>query len=391
MKTVTLKNRKNQISVRLPAYYRLVEDAVLLWESTQTSVNRKHSSRFKKCVPNAQFCYGFGLTQVNKQQKHLLFVRKSKSCLHIEQEPWEPEFQLTIGKSNLTRNISQFNLHRSMGESKSNPIFWTAQCLLNLSPRRVYHEALQLRNVSVSSTRQDVPAGVSEKSKLNGLWRKFKKITKSKSESPTPSKPEQNDSPAVLHTCGDGGNRKPCERNDLTRVSDTKETDQINVSADDEDQQDFWREIEFPSFPTPSRIQLIKNNFKVTRDKIPSDIMEFRIHHDINIYDCDIQQVATQLTLIESSLLSSIPAQELIILANEKSTLHTPQIKHMEAFSYRLSCLVVSEIVNTRESVPIRAKVLAKFILIAEACSKLHNYQSTCSILYALQSPPIFR
>lgn len=331
-------------------------------------------------MPHAQFCFGFGLAPVSKQEKHLLFVRKSKSCLSLVQESWEPEFQLSIGKENLTRNVSQLNLHRPIGESKTRPIFWTAQCLQSRSPRSVYREALRLRGAwNLNQTQQQDVCGVFEKPKLNGLWRKFKRIT-------VPKRNNAN-APAVLHTCGD----EPC----ATQVTKTNapEDKTFDAEIDKLQEKDFWRQIEFPTFPTPSSLSSIQNSFRVARHKIPThqEAALFRIHHDINISDCDIQQVAQQLTLIEASLLSAITAREVIILANEKSTAHTPHVQHMEAFSVRLSCLVTSEIVNTRESVQIRAKIMAKFILIAEACSKLHNYQSTSSILHGLQSPPVFR
>lgn len=323
-----------------------------MWEKTRNASHRKHCSRHKKCVPQSNFCFGFGLTHPTRQEKHLLFVRKTKSSLNLTLDTWEPQFQLPITKRELVRNISQFNLHQPSKESESSVLFWTAENFHQRSPQGDYLEALRLRNAWNLNSKMSS----ARKPKLTGLWRKFKHMTLSKNRQPNWSDKEEKN--------GDSDTR---ERQKTIEMKNIK-------------------------FPTVSNVQNKQINFKISRHRITTHRESlFRIHHDIHISDCDIQLVAQQLTLIEAALLGSIPVQELIIVANEKSTQHTPHIQHTGDFSHRISCLVASEICNTVESVQNRAKVVAKFILIADQCCKLHNFQSSCSILYGLQSPPVYR
>ncbi|KAL1461696.1 hypothetical protein WDU94_013568 [Cyamophila willieti] len=133
-------------------FYRLVEDSVFLWETA--SNNKPIGSARKKCLPYPRFCYGFGTIRVRKQEKHLLFVRKTKSLLTLDRNNCqELEFQLSFSKKNLTGTISQLSLtHPLRGCTPHSPLFWTTQCSRYLSPHKNYLEALRLRNEWKSDT-----------------------------------------------------------------------------------------------------------------------------------------------------------------------------------------------------------------------------------------------
>lgn len=320
-----------------------MEESVRLWEHTRCASSTTVRSQYKKYVPEPRFCYGLGATNVCSHEKHLLFVRKTKSLPSIHRR--EAEFQLPVTRNQLTATVSQLSISHPQRGSKSPAfVFWTAQYSRRISPYTSYHEALRLRTPCTHDTQ-------GKKGKPPGLWRKIKNITsmsKSKLSNVTDEQEKTGQSPSSHST------------KTVVKLS-------------------------------PS-IQRLQSLYTIARFRLPEETDSlFRINHNMNISDCDIDAVASQLTLLEASLLSVIPVQELVLLANEKTTANTPGIRHSLAFSHRVSGLVSTEIVSTRESVPIRAKVLAKFILVAHACSKLHNYQSTLSILDGLQSPAVQR
>ncbi|KAI5741198.1 hypothetical protein M8J76_011383 [Diaphorina citri] len=368
-------------------FYRLVEDAVSVWENASNSRGRKHTPRTRKCLPHAHFSYGWGV-HVKRQEKHLLFVRKHKSLLALDRV--DEEFQLPLPKQQIAGNISQLNLSHSMGGNAPRPLFWIAQRSHRTSDyidhrvndlQAIYHEALRLRAIG-RSTNEKPEKKPKHSAPTPGLWKKFKNMTISKTKlTPSP--------------CGDTKTNKPPEEMKLNEVNSPLNNTKHEVSV--------LKEIHLTS-----NTLNIQNNYKIappTRYKSPHDetptlfrikhpdetLDLFRTKHRVNSSDCDIEAVATQLSIITSYLMNNIPVYEIVLLANEKCMYNTPHVQHTLLFSHRLAQLVASEIINTKESVPIRAKMIAKFILIAHACSKLHNYESTWSVLAGLQSPAVYR
>ncbi|KAL1116130.1 hypothetical protein AAG570_005625 [Ranatra chinensis] len=62
----------------------------------------------------------------------------------------------------------------------------------------------------------------------------------------------------------------------------------------------------------------------------------------------------------------------------------------MVAFSQRVANLVATEILNT-ESVKMRARMISRFINATDKLNRLGNMQSATSVLYGLQSAPVYR
>ncbi|KAJ8911846.1 hypothetical protein NQ315_003324 [Exocentrus adspersus] len=113
---------------------------------------------------------------------------------------------------------------------------------------------------------------------------------------------------------------------------------------------------------------------------------------DINwsAWDFDSTSLAEQLTMVDKELFLKIPSEELCMLLWQQNTTNAPNISAIFAFSYRTSCLIASEILKD-ESEKTRARLLARFINVADKCHRISNFQSCRSVLSGLQSPAIYR
>ncbi|EFN78879.1 Ras-specific guanine nucleotide-releasing factor RalGPS1 [Harpegnathos saltator] len=110
----------------------------------------------------------------------------------------------------------------------------------------------------------------------------------------------------------------------------------------------------------------------------------------ITVWDLDSGTLATQLTMIDRDLFVRIPTTEIDVLVHQKSSRNAPNLGAWIAFSHRIACLTVSEILAIRK-LDMRTRIMARFINAAEKCFALGNFQSCRSILAGLQAPPIHR
>ena len=94
-----------------------------------------------------------------------------------------------------------------------------------------------------------------------------------------------------------------------------------------------------------------------------------------------------QLNCIDSTLCSRISPEEACLLPRRRPV---PGLLALVAFSHRVACLVATEILREQD-VRLRARLIARFINVAEKCAQVGNFQSCQSILAGLQSPAIFR
>eukprot|EP00002_Diphylleia_rotans_P034055 TRINITY_DN7290_c0_g1_i4.p1 TRINITY_DN7290_c0_g1~~TRINITY_DN7290_c0_g1_i4.p1 ORF type:complete len:1286 (+),score=228.71 TRINITY_DN7290_c0_g1_i4:63-3920(+) len=110
------------------------------------------------------------------------------------------------------------------------------------------------------------------------------------------------------------------------------------------------------------------------------------------VLDADVDVLANQLTLIDFSLFCRIKCHELLDQSWNRRHLrhHSPHVVSMIArFNYISSWVVTS--ILWQEQAKKRAKVITKFIQIAEALRKLNNFNSLMGILSGLNQTPIHR
>lgn len=67
----------------------------------------------------------------------------------------------------------------------------------------------------------------------------------------------------------------------------------------------------------------------------------------LTAWDFDSTTLAYQITLIDKELFLKIPPIELGVLIWQRSSKNAPNVGALIAFSHRLSCLVVTEILRT--------------------------------------------
>lgn len=115
-----------------------------------------------------------------------------------------------------------------------------------------------------------------------------------------------------------------------------------------------------------------------------------RMNLRVTAWDLDSGTLATQLTMIDRDLFVRIPVSEIEVLIYQRSSRNAPNLGAWIAFSHRISCLTVSEILATKK-LDMRTRIMARFINAAEKCLALNNFQSCRSILAGLQAPPIHR
>lgn len=71
-----------------------------------------------------------------------------------------------------------------------------------------------------------------------------------------------------------------------------------------------------------------------------------RLEVSLSAWDFDSSTLAYQLTLIDRDLFLKIPPNELGVLIWQQSSKNAPNIGALIAFSHRISCLVVTEVLR---------------------------------------------
>ncbi|KAI8097536.1 ras guanine nucleotide exchange factor domain-containing protein [Halteromyces radiatus] len=114
-------------------------------------------------------------------------------------------------------------------------------------------------------------------------------------------------------------------------------------------------------------------------------------HHlsSIAIHRMDPQEIANQLTLMESTLFCQIPPSELMAAQKKKSA---PAI-HVKAMVHQSTLLVywVSNTILGESDAKIRVMVIKFWIKVADACLQLNNFNTLMTIRCALNSASIAR
>ncbi|TPX32233.1 hypothetical protein SmJEL517_g04638 [Synchytrium microbalum] len=111
----------------------------------------------------------------------------------------------------------------------------------------------------------------------------------------------------------------------------------------------------------------------------------------IKFLDTDPLELARQLTLIEMREFCKIQPVEFMRKAwSDKQNLVSVNIRNMIAQSNKITGWVASNILSERD-IKKRALMIKHFIMIAERCRALNNFNSLMSILAGLQSSPIHR
>ncbi|KAI8073143.1 hypothetical protein BC940DRAFT_250624 [Gongronella butleri] len=110
----------------------------------------------------------------------------------------------------------------------------------------------------------------------------------------------------------------------------------------------------------------------------------------IAVYRMDPQEIANQLTLMESQLFCQIPPSELMATHKKKSA---PPAVHVKAMVHRSTVLVywISNTILVEMDTKVRVLVIKFWIKVADACLQLNNFNTLMTIRCALNSAGIAR
>ncbi|KAJ3249779.1 hypothetical protein HK104_007561 [Borealophlyctis nickersoniae] len=111
----------------------------------------------------------------------------------------------------------------------------------------------------------------------------------------------------------------------------------------------------------------------------------------IRFFELDATEVARQLTIMESREYNKVLPVEFLKKAwSDKDNPVAVNVKTMIGISNQVTGWVASSIVSERD-IKKRAQLIKQFILIADRCQSLNNFNTLMSILAGLNSAPIHR
>ncbi|XP_036146793.1 uncharacterized protein LOC105828586 [Monomorium pharaonis] len=328
--------------------HELLENGVAVWEDNCRSVRSQRHPRRYGFSSAAHFFHALGPWSVQPGERESVQTHRSPSAVNIRKQPSDPELRLPVSRRQLTTSISCAALTPG-GSSIIGAVtrrrvilFWTPEYWYRpqaaaAAYRELRHHLASLRNFRHEKEKQ--------------VRRRFFCRRRSRISGET----ENNNS----ETVGKSSNllnrvlsiNGACKRDERTREN-----------ADDDDDRGGTAQLR----------RLLRMNYRIT------------------IWDVDSTTLAMQLTSIDRDLFVRIPATEIETLVHQRSSRNAPNLGAWIAFSHRIACLTVSEILAIKQ-LGMRARIMARFINAADKCHALGNLQSCRSILAGLQAPPIYR
>ncbi|XP_076393958.1 uncharacterized protein LOC105662203 isoform X1 [Megachile rotundata] len=331
-------NEKNMMNL-----YVLMESGVKVWEGEEKGRCRstkrfRHFRRYGLCTA-AHFLYALGPWSVQPGERTLLQGRRSFSLVTVRRQPVDSELRLPVSRRQLGTSVSHTSLQLgrfgSVGTAAKGRVilFWTPDYWYRPRPAAAAYRELRQHLNHLRNFRQE-----KDRPKRKLFQRKKKCPCEEESIISTEEKPSL-----------------------LGRIFSSNGTYRKKKKVQDEE-----------SSATLQLRRLLRMDFRVT------------------IWDIDSTILATQLTLIDRDLFVRIPSEEIEILVFQRNSRNAPNLAAWIAFSHRVSCLTVSEVLATRK-LAMRSRVIARFVNAANKCFAMGNFHSCRSILAGLQAPPIYR
>ncbi|CAH0561047.1 unnamed protein product [Brassicogethes aeneus] len=338
--------------------YTNLNAPVELWEKNKNDKYRKKSRHKRRYgfSPQPLFLHGLGPWTVNPGSYCSLQLKRASSEVQIRQPLIDPRLRLPISKRHLVTSISctqlyQERIENSRMSSPTKPIiyFWTPDYWYRpWKMREAYldmRKHLKLLSEYIEGTCKTKPP------KKKRIFRKF---------------------------YSKGNHAKDSDDDDDDSVGNTSKTSKkcrskkrkAHLSGGGDSNCEPYR------LTTENSLQYVKRLLKI-------DIA-------VNIWDFDSTTLAEQLTMIDRDLFLKITPDELGIIIWKQNTKFAPNVSALLAFSHRISCLIAHEILKDNME-KIRARLISRFINVADKCHKMSNFQSCKTILCGLQSPAIYR
>ncbi|XP_014476751.1 PREDICTED: uncharacterized protein LOC106745564 [Dinoponera quadriceps] len=314
----------------------LVESGVTVWEGgCESSKNRRHPRRYA-FASAAHFLHALGPWSVQPGERDSVQTLRSSSAVNIRKHPSDPELRLPFSRRHLTASVSCAALTTGAVGRGRVTLFWTPEYWYRPQAAAAVYRELRKHLTSL----QDFRRGKEKRTRRRFFGRRGGQSEAGNSETTIVMGKSSGLLERVLSI---NGARK---RGKGTRENIDRCTTQLR--------------------------KLLRMNFRIT------------------VWDLDSGTLATQLTMIDRDLFARIPATEIEVLTYQRSSHNAPNLGAWIAFSHRIACLTVSEILAIKK-LDMRTRIMARFINAAEKCFVLGNFQSCRSILAGLQAPPIHR
>ncbi|XP_067203399.1 uncharacterized protein [Linepithema humile] len=325
--------------------YTLIESGVTVWEDHCRSLKSQRHPRKYAFSSAAQFFHALGPWSVQPGERESVQTFRSPSAVNIRRQPSDPELRLPVSRRQLTASISCAAL-TSGGASNIGTItrgrvilFWTPEYWYRpqaaaAAYRELRHHLAALKNFRCEKERHT----------------KKKFFCK-----------------RMNHISGENGKSEIT----ITGRSSSLLERMLSINGGRKQNKKTIKKMDIDRSTAQLR-RLLRMNLRIT------------------IWDLDSTTLATQLTMIDRDLFVRIPATEIEVLVYQRSSRNSPNLGAWIAFSHRIACLTVSEILAIKQ-IDMRTRIMARFINAADKCFTLGNFQSCRSILAGLQALPIYR
>ncbi|KAJ8964093.1 hypothetical protein NQ317_004946 [Molorchus minor] len=329
----TFNITRSEVSLVQPVNFgQMAENAILVWEFYRASDPNKYKYGF---APYPLFLHGYGPWNVPPGCRFSVQVKRASSQVDIRRQPLEPGLRLSVSKRQLLATVSCQYLNHEMKIKTSNS--------MPKSAKDSYGE-LQKHLKKILNYHEELAKKAGE-----GFLRKFytPRMVKDTDEESTDEKYRRN------------RKRKPGFIHNMFS-SRTQEISSLEPHRQ----------------PQETPLAYLKRTLKVDLS--------------VTAWDFDSTTLAEQLTMIDKELFLKLSPDELNTVVWQQSSKNAPNISALIAFSHRISCLVASEVLKD-ESERVRARLMARFINVADKCHRMSNFQSCRTVLSGLQSPAMYR
>ncbi|CAL1689274.1 unnamed protein product [Lasius platythorax] len=323
---------------------KLIESGVTIWEDHRSFKSQKHPRRYAFSSA-AHFFHALGPWSVQPGERESVQTLRSPSAVNIRKQPSDPELRLPVSRRQLTASVSCTALTSGSSSIVGTVtrgrviLFWTPEYWYRPQAAAVAYRELRHHLASL----RDFRCGKEKQAKRKLFCRRKNQISG-----------ESGNSESTIT----GKSSSLLER--VLFINGARKQNKRLIESADVDK------------GTAQLRRLLKMNLRIT------------------VWDLDSTTLAAQLTMIDRDLFVRIPATEIEVLIHQRSSRNAPNVGAWIAFSHRIACLTVSEILAIKQ-LDMRTRIMARFINAADKCFALGNFQSCRSILAGLQAPPIYR
>ncbi|XP_068906643.1 uncharacterized protein [Tenebrio molitor] len=357
----------------------MAEDGVRLWECNYDRNKRRHRRRYG-FAPQPLFLYGLGPWNINPGAKYSIQVKRAVSVVTIRRQPVEAELRLPVTKRQLVATISCETLHHDKAKVNTQLTCGYVAVLKGISVKREFDRGPRrpvvffwtpdywYRPRSAKDAYQELQTHLTKINQYHQKTKRRRRLFRRRAPPRVESSESESDSSDQRSKYRKSKKRKSMVRFNMFGGKSRDVCDMaLCCMVSTTDQEKAAKE---------TSLQYLKRLLKV-------DVA-------LSAWDFNSTTLAQQLTMVDRDLFLKISGIELGVLVSQQSSKNAPNVAAMVAFAHRISCLVASDILKN-QSERMRARLIARFVTVAEKCHRISNFHSCRTVLFGLQSPAIYR